>query len=45
MGQARSTLITHNQVDFLKTPGNRKRLWVTILLGMGSNWVGNGILG
>jgi len=32
-------------VDFLKTKGNKKRLWVTIFLGMGSNWVGNGILG
>lgn len=32
-------------VDFLKSKGNKKRLWVTIFLGMGSNWVGNGILG
>jgi MFS family permease len=36
---------THPQVDFFKTPGNRKRLWVTVMLGIGSNWVGNGILG
>lgn len=33
------------KVDFLKTKGNRKRLWVTMFLGIGSNWVGNGILG
>ena len=31
--------------DFLKGSGNRKRLWVTVFLGLGSNWVGNGILG
>jgi len=36
---------TDPQVDFFKTPGNRKRLWVTVMLGIGSNWVGNGILG
>lgn len=32
-------------IDFFRTKGNRKRLWVTVFLGMGSNWVGNGILG
>jgi hypothetical protein len=31
--------------DFVKGSGNRKRLGVTVLLGLGSNWVGNGILG
>lgn len=28
------------QMDFFRGHGNRKRLWVTIVLGMGSNWVG-----
>ena len=32
-------------IDFFRTKGNRKRLWVTVFLGMASNWVGNGILG
>lgn len=27
-------------VDFFKTPGNRKRLAITVFLGLGSNWVG-----
>ena len=30
--------------DFLKTPGNRRRLLVLITMGTGSNWVGNGII-
>ncbi|KAL4874294.1 hexose transporter protein [Aspergillus karnatakaensis] len=30
--------------DFLKTPGNRKRLLVTVVMAMGVNWVGNGIV-
>lgn len=31
-------------VDFLKTPGNRRRLLVLVTMGTGSNWVGNGII-
>ncbi|KAI9637786.1 general substrate transporter [Dioszegia hungarica] len=31
-------------LDFFKTPGNRKRLWINCLLGLASNWVGNGII-
>lgn len=31
-------------IDFLKTPGNRRRLLVLITMGTGSNWVGNGII-
>jgi hypothetical protein len=27
-------------MDFFRTSGNKKRLWVTVFLGMGSNWVG-----
>lgn len=30
--------------DFLKTPGNRRRLLVLVTMGTGSNWVGNGII-
>lgn len=31
-------------IDFLKTPGNRKRLSVLLSLCVGLNWVGNGII-
>ncbi|KAI1344255.1 general substrate transporter [Xylariaceae sp. FL0016] len=31
-------------IDFLKTPGNRRRLLVLVAMGTGSNWVGNGII-
>ncbi|VUC29053.1 unnamed protein product [Clonostachys rosea] len=31
-------------VDFLKTPGNRRRLLVLITMATGTNWVGNGII-
>lgn len=31
-------------IDFLKTPGNRRRLLVLVTMGTGSNWVGNGII-
>ncbi|CBX93191.1 similar to hexose transporter [Plenodomus lingam JN3] len=31
-------------LDFLRTPGNRKRLIVTLSLCVGLNWVGNGIV-
>lgn len=31
-------------IDFLKTPGNRRRLAVLISLCLGLNWVGNGII-
>lgn len=34
----------HPQLDFFKTPGNRKRFWINCLLGLASNWVGNGII-
>ncbi|PSK37359.1 High-affinity glucose transporter [Elsinoe australis] len=30
--------------DFLKTPGNRRRLLVLITMATGTNWVGNGII-
>lgn len=30
--------------DFLKTSGNRRRLLVLVVMGTGSNWVGNGII-
>ncbi|KAL1853092.1 hypothetical protein VTK73DRAFT_9108 [Phialemonium thermophilum] len=31
-------------VDFLKTPGNRRRLLVILTMATGTNWVGNGII-
>jgi hypothetical protein len=31
-------------VDFLKTPGNRRRLLVLITLATGTNWIGNSII-
>lgn len=31
-------------MDFVKTPGNRRRLLVLVTMGTGSNWVGNGII-
>ncbi|KAL2865085.1 putative MFS sugar transporter [Aspergillus lucknowensis] len=30
--------------DFLRTPGNRRRLLVLITMATGTNWVGNGII-
>ena len=30
--------------DFLRSPGNRKRLAVVLSLAFGLNWVGNGII-
>jgi MFS family permease len=33
-----------NYTDFLRTPGNRRRLLVLVTMGTGSNWVGNGII-
>ena len=31
-------------LDFLRTPGNRKRLIVLIALAFSLNWMGNGII-
>ncbi|KAK1230664.1 hypothetical protein PQX77_006248 [Marasmius sp. AFHP31] len=31
-------------LDFFRTPGNRRRLMATVALGLGSNWVGNGVV-
>lgn len=31
-------------VDFLKSPGNRRRLAVLISLCVGLNWMGNGVI-
>lgn len=31
-------------VDFLKTPGNRRRLLVLVTMATGTNWIGNGII-
>ncbi|KAJ9613881.1 hypothetical protein H2200_002017 [Cladophialophora chaetospira] len=31
-------------VDFLKSPGNRRRLLVLITMATGTNWIGNGII-
>ncbi|KAL0581023.1 hypothetical protein V5O48_001017 [Marasmius crinis-equi] len=31
-------------VDFFRTSGNRRRLITTVILGLGSNWVGNGVV-
>ncbi|RSL94636.1 hypothetical protein CEP52_012514 [Fusarium oligoseptatum] len=30
--------------DFFKTRGNRKRLWISLSISVGINWVGNGIV-
>ncbi|KAI8311158.1 hypothetical protein K4K61_012555 [Colletotrichum sp. SAR11_59] len=32
-------------VDFFRTTGNRKRLFVSAVMAIGVNWVGNGIVG
>ncbi|KAF9266952.1 general substrate transporter [Marasmius fiardii PR-910] len=34
----------NSYIDFLKTPGNRRRLFTAILLGLGANWLGNGVV-
>ncbi|RTE77656.1 hypothetical protein BHE90_007881 [Fusarium euwallaceae] len=31
-------------LDFFKTRGNRKRLWISLSISVGINWVGNGIV-
>ena len=31
-------------VDFVKTPGNRRRLLVLITLATGTNWIGNSVI-
>jgi hypothetical protein len=31
-------------MDFTRTPGNRKRLWVLVMLAFSLNWMGNGII-
>jgi hypothetical protein len=31
-------------MDFTRTPGNRRRLWVLVLLAFSLNWMGNGII-
>jgi len=31
--------------DYLKGPGNRRRLLIIIVVSLGTNWVGNGIIG
>ncbi|KAL0066154.1 hypothetical protein AAF712_006778 [Marasmius tenuissimus] len=31
-------------LDFFRTSGNRRRLMATVALGLGSNWVGNGVV-
>jgi hypothetical protein len=31
-------------MDFLKTPGNRRRLLVLVTMATGTNWIGNGII-
>jgi sugar porter (SP) family MFS transporter len=35
---------TSRYIDFLKTPGNRKRLYIICSLGLISQWSGNGLL-
>lgn len=31
-------------LDFLRTPANRRRLFVVCFIAFGTNWVGNGIV-
>jgi hypothetical protein len=31
-------------LDFLKSPGNRHRLLIIVVVGVSTNWVGNGII-
>jgi hypothetical protein len=31
-------------MDYFKTPGNRRRLFVVCIIAVGTNWVGNGII-
>ena len=31
-------------LDLFRTPGNRKRMWVSWAISVGTNWVGNGIV-
>ncbi|KAI1121208.1 general substrate transporter [Nemania abortiva] len=30
--------------DFIKTPGNRRRLFVLVTMAIGTNWTGNGVI-
>ncbi|KAI5449604.1 hypothetical protein NCC49_004534 [Naganishia albida] len=40
--EARNQQVTF--MDFVRTPGNRRRLWVLVLLAFSLNWMGNGII-
>lgn len=31
-------------LDFLKTPANRRRLFVICVISIGTNWLGNGVV-
>lgn len=31
-------------LDFLKTPANRRRLFVIVIISVGTNWLGNGVV-
>ena len=31
-------------IDFLRSPGNRRRLFAVVTLAFGTNWVGNGLI-
>lgn len=36
--------VQSSYLDFLKTPGNRRRLAVIVSISVGTNWVGNSLI-
>ena len=36
--------VTASYLDFFRTPGNRRRLFVIISISVGTNWVGNSLI-
>lgn len=40
----REVSVKSSYLDFLKTPGNRRRLVVILTISVGTNWVGNSLI-
>jgi len=40
----RSFKVSFSFIDFLKTPGNRRRLYIIVAIGLFSQWSGNGLV-
>jgi Sugar (and other) transporter len=43
--QEEETNFQTKYTDYLKGPGNRRRLLIIMVVSLGTNWVGNGIIG